>query len=235
MMKLSKKDLAKIAEDTKVGEDEIQSLLTGLSSGEAFDSAGLVRVALQPHLFYKNIKDPDVRDKAVQAGLAYPRADMGRAPNESQLRAQYEQAYELDPNAAMISAVWGEAEVPGAAFASAGYETAMGMIIDFQADGLAQVRGMAHYAKAEGLDKAAKKQDWEAVTIGYRGKDVDNTAHLARFDEAYPKATKTATKTLTEQAPLPKVDPKVEKGAVELSPKLSQAANPNVGGQITNS
>lgn len=186
--KLTDWDLPMIGHQIGVGEDEIHAILDVESRGSGFDAQGRVVILFEPHVFYKEIKDPAIRAKAVQAGLAYPK--WGTLPYPRDSWPRYLEAYELDPVAAMRSCSWGLGQIMGFNHKAAGYDQVMDMVIAFEENEATQLQGMVNFIKSEGLDKALKKHDWEAFARGYNGKDYAVHNYHGRLKNAYAKWSK---------------------------------------------
>lgn len=159
-------DLPRVGQLIGVGEDEVHAILDVESSGSGFDKQGRPKMLFEPHVFYRNLSG-GARDRAVQQGLAYANWRPGSYPLDSYPRLTA--AMLIDETAALKAASWGLGQILGENHKSAGYATVQDMVLDFTQDEDRQLEAMIRFIKANELDVALRKHDWEAFAKGYNG------------------------------------------------------------------
>jgi hypothetical protein len=160
-------DLPRIGARIGVGEDELHAVLDVETRGGGFDSRGRVKMLFEPHVFWRELKDPAKRDSAAALGLAYPKWGSKPYPKDSYPRL--EQAIAIDRDAAFRSASWGLGQVMGFNCSLAGYPSAEAMATAFRDDEETALEAMVDFIVAAGLDDEMRARDWRGFARGYNG------------------------------------------------------------------
>jgi hypothetical protein len=179
-------DLPRLGHRIGVGEDEIHAVLDVESAGSGFDSKGRPKMLFEPHIFYRQLKGAE-RDKAVAAGLAYPKWKRNY-PKDSYPRL--EKAIAINKNAALRSASWGLGQIMGFNHGAAGYDSALKMVQAFMKDEDAHLEAMINFIVTNGLDDELRRHDWAGFARGYNGSGYAKHNYHGRLKAAYDKWSK---------------------------------------------
>lgn len=167
--RLDNVDLPKIGKLIGVGEDEIHAVLVTETRGTGFDSQNRPIILFEPHIFHKQLKahKPDLLDKAVALGLAYPKWGEKKYPKDSY--PVLNQAIDIDLELALRSASWGLGQIMGFNHSMAGYPTAVAMVEAFKKDEEHHLEAMVKFIINAGLDDELRRKDWVGFARGYNG------------------------------------------------------------------
>lgn len=184
---LNEIELPILAHRLNVDEDTIRAVLDVEAGGRSFDSEGRPAMLFEPHVFY-SLLSGDLRQRAVEAGLAYPRWGERPYPKESytSLRA----AREIDETAALKSASWGSTQILGKNYEIIGYQTVQAMVDDFMDSADAHVEGMVRFILGTGLDADLRAQNWRGFARGYNGPGYERNQYHVKLARAYAKWAK---------------------------------------------
>jgi hypothetical protein len=152
------------------------------SSG--FDSRGRPKMLFEPHVFYRNLTGEE-RQRAVDLGLAYPKWRSGNYPSDSYPRL--EQAYAINPEAALRSASWGRGQILGENYAICNYASAHDMVQAFMDDEAAHIEAMVDFIIANNIDDDLRAHRWETVARVYNGPGYAVHNYHGRLEAAYRK------------------------------------------------
>ena len=195
--KLTDKQLAGLARKYGFPEDVVRAVVEVESRGSGFDSQGRVTILFEPHIFYREINDPRIRDTAVQKGLAYRTWGTLKYPKDSYPR--FSQAFALDPVAAMKSCSWGMGQVMGFNHVAAGFDE-VGLMVDaFKESEANQIEGMLAFIKEEGLDDELMAKNWSAFARGYNGPGYAKNGYHTKLKKAFDKWVKVPDIQLDEE------------------------------------
>lgn len=187
-------DLPRIAHGIGAGEDEVHMLIDVEAAGSGFDSQGRPKMLFEPHIFYAELGPGALRDKAVKAGLAYPKWKRGY-PKDSYPRLK--QAMEIDAADALRSASWGASQVLGRNHKMAGFQTVFEMVDAFCEDEDAHIEAMIEFCKSAGIDDdlrrlAALKRpttpdDCRVIAKAYNGARYEENNYHVKMAAAHNK------------------------------------------------
>jgi hypothetical protein len=167
-----------------IGEDEVHAVLDVESAGTGFDSKGRPKMLFEPHIFHRLLGPGAARDRAVRAGLAYPRWKRDY-PRDSYPRLV--QAMAISEEIALQSASWGLGQVMGFNHAAAGYLSARAMVADFLYDEETHLRAMMAFIKANKLDDELRRHDWAGFARGYNGPGFAKNGYDRKLAAAFAK------------------------------------------------
>ena len=181
--KLDDWDLPRLGALINVGEDEIHAVIDVETAGGGFDRQGRVRMLFEPHVFYRELGPGPDRDRAVAAGLAYPRAGERAYPRDSYPRLLA--AIEINEAAALRSASWGLGQIMGFNARLAGYPDARSMVTAFVNDEEHHLAAMVAFITAAGLDDELRRHDWRGFAFGYNGPAYARHGYHTKLAAAY--------------------------------------------------
>ncbi len=178
-------DLPVIGARINVGEDEIHAVIDVETAGSGFDHKGRVRMLFEPHVFYRELGAGSDRDRAVAAGLAYPRWGERAYPRDSYPRLMA--AIAIDEGAALRSASWGLGQIMGFNALLAGYPDARAMVTAFVDDEDHHLAAMVAFITSSGLDDELRRHDWRGFARGYNGPSYASHGYHTKLAAAYAK------------------------------------------------
>lgn len=146
-------DLPRIGYMIGVGEDIVHMVMDVESRGEGFNDNGVIRL-FEKHKMYKYVPK-DLRDAAVNKGIAYPKWRRDYKNNE----AFFLKAYEFDPKAALLSTSWGLGQIMGFNYKLAGYSSVEEMVKAFADDEAEQLEAMIKFITNAKLDSVLQKME----------------------------------------------------------------------------
>lgn len=177
-------DLPLIGRQIGVGEDEIHALLDVESAGAGFDRQGRPKMLFEPHVFWRELGPGAKRDKAAEAGLAYPKWRRNY-PADSYPRLI--EAMKIDEEAALRSASWGLAQIMGFNARTVGYATAKDMVLAFMEDEEAHLRAMVLFIVKNGLADHLRMHNWKAFARGYNGPGFAKNGYDRKLAQAFAR------------------------------------------------
>lgn len=181
--RLEDMDLPRIGAEIGIGEDEIHAVIDVETAGGGFDSQGRPKMLFEPHIFYRHLNGAAL-DRAVGAGLAYPRWKRDY-PKDSYPRLL--SAMEIDETAALKSASWGLGQILGQNYALAGYGSPQAMVEDFVKGEAEQLQGMINFIRHTGLDDELRRHDWAGFARGYNGASYAENKYDQKLAAAFAK------------------------------------------------
>jgi hypothetical protein len=205
-------DLPKLGARIGVGEDEMHAVIDVEASGGAWDRQGRPKMLFEPHVFYRNLAGA-ARDKAVAAGLAYPK--WGTKPYPADSYPRLLQAMAIDETAALKAASWGLGQILGENFAMAGFASPQAMVPDFLDDAETHLEAMVAFIIAAGLDDDIRRHDWSGFASGYNGPGYAKNRYHLKLATAYAKWSKIKD---TPWSPAGAIVAANENAAIDASP-----------------
>lgn len=125
-----------------------------VESGRAYHpETGLTIIRFEPHIFLRK------SGHQVNIRRGGQRAEWNALQN----------AYAINPNAALESTSYGLPQIMGFNAKRIGYDSAQALLQDFQNSCEAQVKGFFKFLEANDLLKAVRAQDWQHFTRRYNG------------------------------------------------------------------
>ncbi len=183
--KLDDIDLPTIGAQIDVGEDEIHAFLDVETRGGGFDSKGRPKMLFEPHVFYRELKDPAQRDKAVRSGVAYKRWGAQKYPKDSYPRLK--NAIRINKVAALRSCSWGLGQVMGFNHKLAGYYNVEAMVVKFLEDEEYHLQAAIDFIISTGLDDELRRHDWAGFAKGYNGSQYAKHGYHLKLAAAFKK------------------------------------------------
>lgn len=142
------------------------------SAGVAFwkvNGASKPIIRYEGHYFYDRLNDKAVRDAAVKAGLASPKA--GGVPNPASGSGRYallDRAKQINELAALESVSWGLGQVMGANWQMLGYSSVK-ELVEAANTIKGQVDMMFRFIEANSLQDEMNSHNWKAFEKVYNG------------------------------------------------------------------
>jgi hypothetical protein len=193
-LKATPADIDRVAADLKVEPAAFRAVLEVEAAGSGFDKASRPKALFERHHFYRNLKPmPDQQAEAVAAGLAYPK--WGEKPYQKGSDAVYkeiERACAINEDAALLSTSWGLGQIMGFNYRMIGKPSVQSMVNEAMDSEAGQLRQVAAFLRASGLQDALMTRNWAKVARGYNGPGYAKNAYDVKLARAYDKFSKGA-------------------------------------------
>lgn len=187
--KLEPEEIDNIANSLGVEPAAFRAVITVEAAGSGFDKASRPKALFERHHFYKHLKDaPGLLANAVSEGLAYPK--WGEKPYPKGSDAVYDEitrACAIDEEAALLSTSWGLGQIMGSNFKLAGCKSVNDMVEEAKESEAGQVRQMAAFIKAAGLQDELASKNWAGFAKGYNGPQYAQNQYDQKLAAAYAK------------------------------------------------
>lgn len=140
------------------------------SGGRIFGFKRRPMILFEPHVFYRRLRGEE-RDRAVAAGLAYPKWGTKPYPRKQEDRwSQIERGALINHDAAYESASYGVGQVMGYHWRALGYTSLQDFLDTVQSGVHGQIDAMLRYLRVNSLMDDLKAGRWLTVARGYNGK-----------------------------------------------------------------
>lgn len=188
-LKATPADIDRIAADLKVEAAAFRAVIEVEAAGFGFDKAGRPKALFERHHFYRNLKAlPEQQAAAVAAGLAYPKWGEKPYPKGSDaVYAEITRACAINEDAALLSTSWGLGQIMGFNYRMVGRPSVQAMVKEAADAEAGQLRQMAAFIRASGLQGALATKDWAKFARGYNGPSYAKNAYDAKLAKAYVK------------------------------------------------
>ena len=186
-LKLTDRGLASAAQSLGCETAALAAVIDVEAAGHGFDGSNRPKALFEPHVFYRNLKSP-ARDRAVVAGLAYPKWRPGNYPHTSDgVYAQIAKACAIDEEAALKASSWGLGQVLGEDAVDAGYPSASAMVESFKLGEDEQLSGVVGLMRRKGLGPEMARRDWAGVARGWNGPNYAANHYNTKLAAAYER------------------------------------------------
>jgi hypothetical protein len=139
-------------------------------------------ILFERHIFSKqtggkfDAAHPDISNR-TPGGYAHGSGEYNRLHN----------AVQLDRTAALKSTSWGLGQVMGFNYDKAGYDSVESLVQKSMESEDEQLKAMASFLKASGLDRPLAAQDWTSFARGYNGPDFARNLYDSKLAAAYQR------------------------------------------------
>lgn len=155
--------------------------------GDAFEERGRPRILFERHFFHR-FTDGEYDDE-------YPVISNAKGGEYGRFSVQYdklEQAYGLDPEAALKSASWGRFQIMGANHRAAGFATVTQFVIALTQSEAAHLTAFVSFVKSNAsMLEALRKKDWAGFAKRYNGPGYAKRGYDKHLEKAYNKLMQT--------------------------------------------
>jgi hypothetical protein len=200
--KLGAADVAGAAQRLGVESAAIQAIIQVQSGGQGFAADGRPIILFSPTVFSAltnrrfDPSNPTVSMTTAKSGAL--------GVNQADRWAKLQEAYGLEPEAALQATSWGLFQLAGGNFASAGYPNTSAMVADLAKSEARQLAMFEQYVRGRNLGEALKARNWDAFAQGYGG--FSDAAALGKlFSDAYAALKAPAPPPATSPPPTPSV------------------------------
>lgn len=195
---LSETDYAQAATDLGVEVAAIKAVAEVETAGEAFDEMGRPRILYERHYFHRFTNG--------RFDKSNPTLSNKSAGGYGKFSAQYgklEEAYQLDPTAALKSASWGRFQIMGSNHAAAGHATVQEFVDALARSEAAHLQAFVAFVGANATMKAAlQKKNWATFAKAYNGPKYAENEYDTKMAAAYARLAPPAPPA-TRQGPVP--------------------------------
>lgn len=168
-MEMTKEHLKQAAALLEVDVPTIMAVDTVESSGKGFLRSKRIKIKFEGHKFFKYAKNRDSLRKKHPT-ICYPDFTQRFSPSDSEEEyRRFSQAFQLDPEAAMMATSWGKFQMMGFNYKIVGFES-VGDMVDYLKKGEAeQLEVFCRFLLSEGLHIYLQREDYESFARGYNG------------------------------------------------------------------
>ena len=182
-------DIPATADDLGLESATLRAVLTVETGSSGFDKVGRPKALFERHYFYKLLKDkPDELQRAVEAGVAYPKWGEKPYPKGSDaVYAEIDTACEINLDCALRSVSWGLGQIMGNNYKLAGCSSAQEMVEQAMESEVNQLKHMANFIKSANLLDELQRKDWAGFAKGYNGPQYAVNKYDEKLAAAYDK------------------------------------------------
>lgn len=180
--KLTKDDFCHTAKKLKCDVAAIKAVDQVESRGEGFYPNGFPTILFERHKFRAFTHG---RYNKTHPHLSGPQGGYGAA-GENQ-RKKFSEAFNLDPEAAMMSCSWGRYQVMGFNWDDLGYDSIHEFVDRMKISEGEHLEAFARFVQANGLADELRRLDWKGFARGYNGPKYKENQYDTKMAAAYKK------------------------------------------------
>jgi hypothetical protein len=181
-------DFARAAQLARIPLPAMRAVAEVESRNSGFDAKGRPIILFEPHVFWRNLPAGAARDRAVKAGLAYPKWGERPYPRSSDGNyARLAAAIEINREAAFRAVSIGLGQILGENHRAAGFDSAEAMFDAAKESEGAQLLQMAAFIRSNGLSDYLRRLDWASFARHYNGPAYAKNAYDKKLARAYDK------------------------------------------------
>jgi hypothetical protein len=218
---LTNADFCRAAKRLRCEVAAVKAVAEVESRGAGFYSNGFPTILFERHVFRKYT---DGKYNKSHPHLSGPAGNYGKAGQNQ--RNKFNEAYALDPIAAIKACSWGKFQVMGFNWKVAGYSGVVDFFNAMQRDEGEHLNAFIGFVIGNHLDDEIRHKDWAGFAYGYNGSGYKANKYDTAMARAYVKfAKENIDCSKVSAAPMPV--PQDDQG--ELSPALAdpQAVQPD--------
>lgn len=152
----------------KIGCDEaaIKAVTHVEAAGQGFYNDGRIIIKYEGHIFHALTGG---KYDAAHPTLSYPKWTEQYTEGGTKAYNRFDQAFALDPKAAMEATSWGMFQIMGENFSSCGYKSVDDFVTDLKKGEAEQLDAFCVYVNTQKLDAYLKNLDWAGFARRYNG------------------------------------------------------------------
>ncbi|WP_347332765.1 N-acetylmuramidase family protein [Marinimicrobium locisalis] len=179
---LREEDYAAAAQDLAVDVATIQALAHVESNGSGFLENGNPKILFEGHWFH--------RFTGGQYDALYPTLSYAQWTKRHYLGGEreyerYEQAFSLDPEAAMKSTSWGKFQIMGFNYEDAGYSSVQGFVSDMKKTEGHHLQALVAFIKNNSMAELLRNKQWADFAKAYNGPGYADNQYDVKLEQAY--------------------------------------------------
>ncbi len=149
-----------------------------------FYASGKIILKFEGHVFHMYTKGKFDQSHPT---LSYPRWTERFSAFGEDAYLRFNDAFNLDPHAAMLSTSWGMFQVMGENYSSCGCRSVDELITFLKQDEDNHLVSYCRYLKAERIDRFLIAHDWDAYAYRYNGSLYQKDDYAGQLRRAYQK------------------------------------------------
>jgi len=177
-------DFIKAGQLLKCNVSAIRAVHEVESSGDGFLPSGRIKIRFESHWFshytngeydktFPNLSTKEANIKLSLGGeLEYDR---------------FNQAFRLNPLAAMMSTSWGAFQIMGFNFGACNFDNVGDMVDSFKKGEREQLLGFCEFIITKKLDDELRERNWERFAYYYNGKSFKKNNYDVKLKKSYEK------------------------------------------------
>jgi hypothetical protein len=187
---LTDADFARAAKELNVEVAAIRAVAEVEAAGAGFLSDGRPAILYEAHIFHKHTKGKHANAKD-RRGVALSSPSWNKllygATGAAQ-HARYEDARQLNADAANKACSWGTFQILGENHKDCGFDTSQEFVDAMWTGGAAaHLDAFVKFIQANKLDTALRKKDWATFARGYNGPGYKQNAYDQKMANAYAR------------------------------------------------
>ncbi|MGE0597039.1 MAG: N-acetylmuramidase family protein [Hyphomonadaceae bacterium] len=163
---MSEADINAAAERLGVDADALKTVIRVESAGPGFSADGRPLLSFEPFAFSQATEG---RFDASNPGVSSSSNRAYIGGNQAARWQKLDEAYGLDPAAALGAASWGAFQLPGRYYAQAGYPNVFAFVQDLSHSEERQLAAFEAYLRNQSLVDELQRRDWQAFARAYEG------------------------------------------------------------------
>lgn len=183
---LTEEDFERVAAYLGCEPAAIKAVVEVESAGRSHDAKGRPTALFEKHIFYRRLP-AELRDSAVQAGLARPHWVRDYPRSADGVWQQIAAACEIDEQAALESTSWGIGQVMGYWWETSGYNSIQELVAAMKESVGAQLDLLVTFIRANNLHVHLRNLDWQRFARGYNGPAYAQNNYDDKLQAAYNK------------------------------------------------
>ena len=180
--RLSMADYQRAAGALGVDVATVRAVAEVESTGGGFLADGRPKILFERHVF---ARETGGRYNQSHPGISGPAGGYGASGANQHLR--FEQAFALNPTAAMKSASWGEFQIMGFNHKMVGYESVGKFVEAMRSSAGNQLDAFVKFIDAAGLKGDLQNRNWAGFARGYNGPGYARNNYDSKMAAAYAK------------------------------------------------
>lgn len=219
--RLSPQDFENAARMVGCDVATIQAVVDVEAAGRGFDKAGRPKILFEPHIFWRHLGKGTARQRAADAGLAYPK--WGASPYPKTSEGNYDRlrrAMAIDADAALKAASWGLPQILGENHRDAGYPDVFAMVEAFKAGEGEQLAAMVRCVDTWSIADDLQNKNWRGFARRYNGPGYEKNGYHTKLAAAYKR--RSAGKAAKEKDAVPvdvRMPPERPRNAPQPAPR----------------
>lgn len=190
-----KGQLASFAKQYNVEPAVILAIQAVESGGNGFLPDGRPKILFEGHVFWRELKKVGKDPVALQKGnenIIYPKWVKTNYKYNEKEYDRLALAEKIDKTAALKSASWGEFQIMGFNYASAGYSDVESFVQAMYHPGVNQLGGLMGFLKENRLIRHVQgsSKNWAALAKGYNGPAYAKNQYDVKLESAYNRFSK---------------------------------------------
>lgn len=187
---ITENQFSKSAEDLGVEPAVIKAVAEVESNGEGFLKDGRPKILFEPHIFWKQLRQRNIRPEGHTAGnedILYPIWKSGKYGPVSKQHDRLNRATRINREAALSSASWGKFQIMGFNCKRCDCTDVENFVNRMSMSEDEHLSIFVCYIKSTFLDDELRARDWKAFARAYNGAFYWKNSYDKKLQAAYLK------------------------------------------------